>query len=32
MERFFRSLKAEWVLANGYAGKDEARRQIAVIS
>ncbi|MEG0399533.1 MAG: IS3 family transposase [Hafnia sp.] len=28
MERFFRSLKTEWVPANGYAGKDEARRQI----
>ncbi len=29
MERFFRSLKTEWVPANGYAGKDEARRQIS---
>ncbi|WP_201797236.1 IS3 family transposase, partial [Escherichia coli] len=28
MERFFRSLKAEWVPTNGYAGKDEARQQI----
>lgn len=28
MERFFRSLKTEWVPANGYVGKDEARRQI----
>ncbi|QKJ85052.1 Integrase core domain protein [Paramixta manurensis] len=28
MERFFRSLKTEWVPTNGYAGKDEARRQI----
>lgn len=28
MERFFRSLKTEWVPANGYAGKDEARQQI----
>ncbi len=28
MERFFRSLKTEWVPGNGYAGKDEARRQI----
>ncbi|WP_312982892.1 IS3 family transposase [Atlantibacter sp.] len=29
MERFFRSLKTEWVPMNGYAGKDEARRQIS---
>ncbi len=29
MERFFRSLKTEWVPADGYAGKDEARRQIS---
>ncbi|EPC0322019.1 IS3 family transposase, partial [Escherichia coli] len=28
MERFFRSLKTEWVPTNGYAGKDEARQQI----
>lgn len=28
MERFFRSLKTEWVPTNGYAGSDEARRQI----
>ncbi|EBV7177926.1 TPA: IS3 family transposase [Salmonella enterica subsp. enterica serovar Birkenhead] len=28
MERFFRSLKTEWVPVNGYAGKDEARQQI----
>jgi len=28
MERFFHSLKTEWVPANGYAGKDEARQQI----
>ncbi len=28
MERFFRSLKTEWVPASGYAGKDEARQQI----
>ncbi len=28
MERFFRSLKTEWVPMNGYAGKDEARQQI----
>jgi len=28
MERFFRSLKAEWVPTDGYAGKDEARQQI----
>ncbi|WP_412175922.1 IS3 family transposase, partial [Escherichia coli] len=28
MERFFRSLKTEWVPSNGYAGKDEARQQI----
>lgn len=28
LERFFRSLKTEWVPANGYAGKDEARKQI----
>jgi putative transposase len=28
MERFFRSLKTERVLTNGYAGKDEARQQI----
>ena len=29
MERFFRSLKTEWVPTDGYAGKDEARRQIS---
>ncbi|BEN52464.1 hypothetical protein SMKC057_45760 [Serratia marcescens] len=29
MERFFRSLKTEWVPANFYAGSDEARRQIS---
>ena len=29
MERFFRSLKTEWVPAHSYAGKDEARRQIS---
>ncbi|EDJ1003841.1 IS3 family transposase, partial [Salmonella enterica] len=28
MESFFRSLKTEWVPADGYAGKDEARQQI----
>ncbi|EOT5273072.1 IS3 family transposase [Escherichia coli] len=28
MERFFRSLKTEWVPTNGYAVKDEARQQI----
>ncbi|EIW8473882.1 IS3 family transposase [Klebsiella pneumoniae] len=28
MERFFRSLKTEWVPMDGYAGKDEARQQI----
>nr|WP_247595144.1 IS3 family transposase [Salmonella enterica] len=28
MERFFRSLKTEWVPTDGYAGKDEARQQI----
>ncbi|STK47126.1 transposase [Escherichia coli] len=28
MERFFRSLKIEWVPANGYVDKDEARQQI----
>ena len=28
MERFFRSLKTEWVPANGYVDKDEARQQI----
>lgn len=28
MERFFRSLKTEWVPAEGYACKDEARQQI----
>ncbi|MBB8953994.1 IS3 family transposase [Escherichia coli] len=28
MERFFRSLKTEWVPTNGYAGKDEAWQQI----
>ncbi|EOW7635343.1 IS3 family transposase, partial [Salmonella enterica] len=28
LERFFRSLKTEWVPANGYAGKDEVRQQI----
>ncbi|SQZ77502.1 IS911 transposase orfB [Escherichia coli] len=28
MERFFRSLKTEWVPTNDYAGKDEARQQI----
>lgn len=28
MERFFRSLKTEWVPTTGYAGKDEARQQI----
>ncbi|TXQ80072.1 integrase core domain-containing protein, partial [Escherichia coli] len=28
MERFFHSLKTEWVPTNGYAGKDEARQQI----
>lgn len=27
MKRYFRSLKTEWVPANGYAGKDEARQQ-----
>ncbi|TDN54856.1 hypothetical protein EC843_101914 [Buttiauxella sp. JUb87] len=29
MERFFRSLKTEWVPAHSYAGKDEVRRQIS---
>ena len=29
MERFFRSLKTEWVPTDGYAGKDEAPRQIS---
>ncbi len=29
MERFFHSLKTEWVPAHGYAGKDEAQRQIS---
>lgn len=29
MERFFRSLKTEWVPTDGYAGKDEAQRQIS---
>lgn len=29
IERFFRSLKTEWVPSNGYLGKDEARRQIS---
>lgn len=29
MERFFRSLKTEWLSANGYAGKDEDRRKIS---
>jgi len=28
MERFFRSLKTEWVPAHGYLNKDEAQRQI----
>lgn len=28
MERFFSSLKTEWVPTNGNAGKDEARRKI----
>ncbi len=28
MERFFRSLKTEWVPTEGYAGRDEARQQI----
>jgi len=28
MERFFRSLKTEWVPTNGYGGSDEALRQI----
>ncbi len=28
MERFFRSLKTEWVPTNGYAGSDETRCQI----
>ncbi len=28
MERFFRSLKTEWAPTDGYAGNDEARRQI----
>lgn len=28
MERFFRSLKTEWIPTNGYVGSDEARRQI----
>ena len=26
MERFFRSLKTEWVPTDGYVGKDEARQ------
>ncbi len=29
MERFFRSLKTEWVPTDGYVGKDEARQQIS---
>ncbi len=29
MERFFRSLKIEWVPANGYAGKDEVWKKIS---
>ncbi|MEJ8912941.1 IS3-like element ISEc31 family transposase [Escherichia coli] len=29
MERFFRSLKTEWVLTDGYTGKDVARQQIS---
>ncbi|STM95802.1 transposase [Escherichia coli] len=29
MERFFRSLKTEWVPTDGYTGKDEARQQIS---
>nr|WP_277754373.1 IS3 family transposase [Rosenbergiella epipactidis] len=28
MERFFRSLKTEWVPKNGYEGKEEAQQQI----
>ena len=28
MERFFRSLKTEWVPTDGYTGKDVARQQI----
>ena len=28
MERFFRSLKTEWVPKNGYEGKDESQQQI----
>ncbi|WP_241587753.1 IS3 family transposase [Rosenbergiella epipactidis] len=28
MERFFRSLKTEWVPKNGYEGKDKAQQQI----
>ena len=26
MERFFRSLKTEWVLTDGYVGKDESEQ------
>jgi len=29
MERFFRSLKTEWVPVNDYAGKDESQKQIS---
>ncbi len=29
MERFFRSLKTEWVPTDGYTGKDVARQQIS---
>ncbi|EFC4093660.1 IS3 family transposase [Escherichia coli] len=29
MERFFRSLKTEWVPTDGYVGKDKARQQIS---
>lgn len=29
MERFFHSLKTEWVSADGYAGKEEARKAIS---
>ena len=29
MERFFRSLKTEWVPTDGYVGRDEARQQIS---
>ncbi len=30
MERFFRSLKTEWVPTDGYVGKDQTRQQISV--